>query len=106
MSTPEREAPGRGGIKAYIQIARIDHWFKNVFMALGVILAVFFRPELFTLDSAVTVAVSVAITCIIASSNYVLNETLDAPLDRLHPTKRHRKYFLARVARFGHHIPD
>ena len=30
---------------AYVQIARVDHWFKNVFMLLGVILAVFYEPS-------------------------------------------------------------
>ncbi|HYV34496.1 MAG TPA: UbiA prenyltransferase family protein, partial [Gemmataceae bacterium] len=33
---------------------------------------------------------AVAATCLIASSNYVLNEILDAPTDRSHPKKRHR----------------
>jgi 4-hydroxybenzoate polyprenyltransferase len=32
----------------------------------------------------------VATTCVVASSNYVLNEILDAPTDRAHPVKRHR----------------
>ena len=32
----------------YIQIARVDHWFKNVFMLLGVLLAVFYEPALCT----------------------------------------------------------
>ena len=31
-----------------------------------------------------------AATCLIASSNYVLNEILDAPTDRSHPVKRFR----------------
>jgi len=35
-------------------------------------------------------AVAVAATCLIASSNYVLNEILDAPRDRHHPLKRSR----------------
>jgi 4-hydroxybenzoate polyprenyltransferase len=29
-------------------------------------------------------------TCLVASSNYVLNELLDAPRDRLHPEKKYR----------------
>ena len=28
--------------------------------------------------------------CLVASSNYALNEVLDAPTDRMHPQKRHR----------------
>ena len=38
---------------AYVQIARIDHWFKNVFMLLGVILAVFYEPRVAAWSSVV-----------------------------------------------------
>jgi 4-hydroxybenzoate polyprenyltransferase len=80
----------RGGIRPYIQIARIDHWFKNSFMLLGVILAVFYRPEVATLAGLKALAVAVIATCLVASSNYVLNELLDGPNDLMHPIKRHR----------------
>ncbi|MCP3918782.1 MAG: UbiA family prenyltransferase [bacterium] len=59
-------------------------------MLLGVLLAFFYRPELFGPGSAGQLVSAFFATCIIASSNYVLNEILDAPLDRLHPTKRDR----------------
>ena len=77
-------------LAAYIDIARVDHWFKNSFMILGTILAVFYRPELFAWSSVLPFAVAVAATCLVASSNYVLNEILDGPTDRLHPQKKHR----------------
>jgi decaprenyl-phosphate phosphoribosyltransferase len=77
-------------IRPYFQIARIDHWFKNVFMMLGVVLAVFYEPELFVAGNAGVLALAVFATCMVASSNYVLNEILDAPTDRLHPTKHAR----------------
>ena len=32
------------GIKAYIAIARIDHWFKNIFMLPGIVAAILFAP--------------------------------------------------------------
>ena len=34
-----------GLIRPYLQIARVDHWFKNAFMLLGVLLALFYHPE-------------------------------------------------------------
>jgi len=71
----------------YVQIARPDHWFKNAFMLLGVLMAFFCRPELFALHSLPWLALAFASTCLVCSSNYVLNELLDAPQDRLHPTK-------------------
>ncbi len=77
-------------IRPYIQLARIDHWFKNVFMLFGTILAVFVEPELFRLDVLPTLLLAFFATCIVASSNYVLNEVLDAPFDRKHPVKKNR----------------
>jgi 4-hydroxybenzoate polyprenyltransferase len=74
----------------YVQIARVDHWFKNAFMLLGVLLAFFYEPGLFAWSSAPMLLLALASTCLIASSNYVLNEILDGPRDRLHPEKRHR----------------
>jgi 4-hydroxybenzoate polyprenyltransferase len=78
------------GIRPYVQIARLDHWFKNAFMLLGVILAVFYEPAVANWSSAAPLAVAVFATCLVASSNYVLNELLDGPRDRLHPVKKFR----------------
>ncbi len=77
-------------LRPYVQIARVDHWFKNAFMLLGVVLALFWRPELFHLGSLGTLLSALGATCIVASSNYVINEVLDAPTDRRHPKKCHR----------------
>jgi 4-hydroxybenzoate polyprenyltransferase len=74
----------------YIQIARVDHWFKNVFMLLGALLGFFYEPALLTWTSVPHVALGLLATCLVASSNYVINELLDAPSDRIHPEKRHR----------------
>jgi 4-hydroxybenzoate polyprenyltransferase len=79
-----------GLLGPYLSIARPDHWFKNVFMALGVLLAYFCHPELFGVHVIVGLVLALAATCLIASSNYVLNEILDAPTDRSHPVKRYR----------------
>jgi 4-hydroxybenzoate polyprenyltransferase len=81
----------------YAAIARPDHWFKNVFMALGVLLAFFYHPELLSWGALVHVAWGVAATCLIASSNYTLNEILDAPRDCSHPSKRNRPIPSGRV---------
>ncbi|GKS58870.1 decaprenyl-phosphate phosphoribosyltransferase [Nitrospira sp.] len=78
------------GVWPYVQIARIDHWFKNVFMFLGVIVALFAEPGLFSSSIIPSIMMGLLATCLIASSNYSLNELLDGPRDRLHPEKRHR----------------
>jgi len=80
----------QSAIWPYVQIARVDHWFKNAFMLLGVVLAMFYEPSLVSWSSVSPLAIAVLSTCLVASSNYVLNELLDGPRDRLHPEKRHR----------------
>ena len=77
-------------IRPYIEIARIDHWFKNAFMVLGIVVAIFFEPSLLSVSALPTLALAVVSTCLVASSNYVLNEILDAPYDGMHPVKRNR----------------
>jgi decaprenyl-phosphate phosphoribosyltransferase len=95
--TPAAERPISIDGWAYVQIARIDHWFKNTFMLLGVILAVFYEPRVAVWSSLGPLAVAILATCLVASSNYVLNELLDGPNDRLHPEKRHRPVPSGRV---------
>ena len=90
MSFTLAEGRVSAGIRPYVQIARVDHWFKNAFMLLGVILAVFYQPDVARLSSLWPLAIAVLATCLVASSNYVLNELLDAPRDRLHPEKKYR----------------
>jgi 4-hydroxybenzoate polyprenyltransferase len=82
----------------YVQIARVDHWFKNVFMLLGVVLAVFYQPNLATWSSLWPLAVGVFAACLVASSNYVLNELLDGARDAVHPVKRNRPVPSGRVS--------
>jgi decaprenyl-phosphate phosphoribosyltransferase len=74
----------------YIKIARFDHWFKNIFMIPGVVVALYARPELISVATLWGVVLALFSTGLVASSNYVLNELLDAPFDALHPVKKAR----------------
>jgi len=77
-------------LRAHLAIARFDHSIKNLFVLPGVIvpLSTGVRMPSGALVSRLAVAL-VSIT-LVACSNYVINEVLDAPFDRLHPTKRNR----------------
>lgn len=85
------------GFLPYLQIARPDHWFKNVFMLAGVVLAYFYEMTALSPEQAWNIPIAFLATCIIASSNYVINEILDAPRDIGHPTKRNRPIPSGRV---------
>jgi 4-hydroxybenzoate polyprenyltransferase len=76
--------------RPYVDIARPDHWFKNGFMLLGVILALSYQPGALADRGWWRLILGVVATCLVASSNYVLNEILDARHDRHHPLKRAR----------------
>ncbi|MCI0464836.1 MAG: UbiA prenyltransferase family protein [Gemmataceae bacterium] len=88
---------GRDRLLAYVSIARPDHWFKNVFMLAGVLLAYFCYPQALQVDRILPFLAALLATCLLASSNYVINEILDAPCDRSHPVKRHRPIPSGRV---------
>lgn len=77
-------------ILSYIHIARPDHWFKNIFVLPGILLAFYFKPDLVSGETFLMILAGFACACLIASSNYVLNEILDAPTDARHPLKRSR----------------
>ncbi len=83
-------------IRAHIAIARLDHSIKNIFVLPGI-----FLPLLVTRveprELAVRLVVGMLSITLIACSNYVINEVLDAPFDRLHPTKKTRPAALGLV---------
>ena len=74
----------------YIKIARIDHWFKNVFVLPGAVVAWYAAPQLFNWPSIWTLVIALFAVGLVASSNYVINEVLDAPFDAVHPVKKDR----------------
>lgn len=74
----------------YILIARVDHWFKNVFVLPGVLFAVLVDPAVERWELIWRLPLGLLAVCLAASSNYVINEILDAPRDRLHPLKGSR----------------
>lgn len=75
----------------YLKVARPDHWLKNVFILFGHFVAVALVPGSWLgWPSLAMAAFSLVPACLIASANYILNGILDAPFDRLHPTKKHR----------------
>ncbi len=78
-------------MKDYIRIARTDHWIKQLFIIPGFVLALFLTDERTAHPHIVLrLFFGFAGTCLIASANYVINEWLDAPYDRFHPTKKNR----------------
>jgi 4-hydroxybenzoate polyprenyltransferase len=87
-------------LRGHLAICRFDHWFKNVFVLPGVVVALGMEPERLTLALLPRLLLGLLAIGIVASSNYVINEVLDAPFDRQHPEKCRRPVPSGRV-----HVP-
>ncbi len=85
---PNQVMPAK--IEPYIKIARLDHWFKNVFMVPGILVAMYIDPSVIGFKLVWPILIGFIAAGLVASSNYVLNEILDAEYDRLHPVKKNR----------------
>jgi 4-hydroxybenzoate polyprenyltransferase len=69
---------------------RIDHWVKQVFVLPGIAIALTSEGVNITSRAWWTVPLGMVAVCLVSSSNYVINEVLDAPSDLSHPIKQFR----------------
>ena len=88
--TLPRTLVARPTLRGHVQIMRIDHWFKNVFVLPGIITALGVDWAGSANNLWWRFAFGMLSVCLVASSNYTINEVLDAPTDRSHPVKRNR----------------
>ena len=90
VSTPMTASSTKHSFATYVRMARVDHWVKNVFVLPGILVALSIDPHLAGLLRPLEVVIGMLAVCLVSSSNYVLNELLDAPSDRFHPSKSQR----------------
>jgi len=85
-------------LRGHLAIMRMDHWFKNVFVLPGLIAAIGVDGTWSFEGLWLRFVIGMVSICLVASSNYVINEVLDAPSDRSHPVKRNRPVPSGRVS--------
>jgi len=85
-------------VRGHLEIARFDHWIKNVFVLPGVVVALSLDPTQLMPILLLRVIIGLLSTCLVASSNYVINEVMDASGDIHHPTKFMRPVPSCRVS--------
>ena len=100
----QRAVPWRTVLAGHVAIARFDHAIKNVFVLPGIILPLTAAPYLLTRALVPKLVLGAIATTLVACSNYVINEVLDAPFDRLHPTKCMRPAALGIVSVTGAYV--
>lgn len=82
-------------MKSYIQLLRVSHWSKNLFM----FLPLFFSGHILDGFSVFTNLI-IGFFCFsfIASSIYIINDLKDVELDKLHPEKKNRPFASGKVS--------
>lgn len=73
----------------YVSIARLDYAIKHIFIVPGLLLALALRKDASAL-SLIGAGLTLLSCVLAASSNYVINEWLDASFDAFHPGKSAR----------------
>jgi 4-hydroxybenzoate polyprenyltransferase len=91
------QAAGGPSLSGHLAIARVDHWFKNVFALPGLVLALVVEPQAVSGTLLVSIVLGLLALCLMASSNYTVNELVDAKFDLLHPDKQARPVPAGRV---------
>jgi 4-hydroxybenzoate polyprenyltransferase len=86
-TSTEPDIPARGStLRAVLESLRPAQWLKNGF----VFAALIFSRSLTDWHRTAVVALAAVVFCLVSSAAYVLNDVLDAPEDRQHPSKRLR----------------
>lgn len=74
-------------IRAHVALMRLDHSVKQIFVTPGILLAMSLTNTHVSAWLCLRLTLGMIAVTLVACSNYVLNELLDAPFDRMHPTK-------------------
>jgi decaprenyl-phosphate phosphoribosyltransferase len=85
ISSPD--ITSRSRLRHHVSLFRLDHSVKQIFVIPGMVIAASITGAAFNMTLLLHAVLGLASVVAVASSNYVLNELLDAPFDRLHPTK-------------------
>src|SRR5271155_237831 len=74
--------------RSLVRACRPHQWIKNILVVVPLLVSHRFRE----VPLVIQTIEAFVIFCMVASGAYLLNDLLDLPADRLHPTKRNRPF--------------
>ena len=89
-TTNDKLAKCMSKIKNYIELLRINHWFKNIVTLLGSFYALYQIKAEVQLSTLLLATIAFLLTCLLSSVNYIINQIVDVPTDLHHPVKKNR----------------
>ncbi|MEW6745171.1 MAG: UbiA family prenyltransferase [Planctomycetota bacterium] len=87
------------GSPDFVEVTRVDHWFKNVFVLVGWIAGLLFFDAALSPSVLLGALLALFAACFVSTINYIVNAIADAPFDAHHPAKRMRALPAGRVSR-------
>ena len=85
-------------MNVYFELLRLNEWYKNITVLIGIIFAYFLLGHDFDLFFLLKVILIIFLSCLISSANYVLNAVTDRDYDKKHLIKRLRPLPSKRVS--------
>ena len=102
-TTPTKQTSSMSNLRALIACARPRQWPKNVLIFFPLVFSVNQRINEFgrgqVLIDLWNVTLGFLIFCMLTSATYLVNDTMDAENDRLHPTKSSRPIASGRLSK-------
>jgi len=77
-------------MKEIYTILRVNHWFKNAFIFIGVLSYYMFDSFDINIEMIYKVILAFLLASFISSVNYIINQITDIDTDKKHPTKKNR----------------
>jgi 4-hydroxybenzoate polyprenyltransferase len=82
-------------IKNYFKLLRAPQWIKNFFVFVPLV----FSQHLFEKNYFILVLSGFAVFCFTSSIVYIINDIIDADLDRVHPVKKFRPIASGKISK-------
>jgi 4-hydroxybenzoate polyprenyltransferase len=79
-------------VTPYLELLRIDHWIKNIFILPGIIIALVVNSQSLIINFSIFILIifGVLLVCLASSANYIINEWLDRETDIYNSEKEKR----------------
>jgi len=86
LTSVNKTIPVMRRFKILFQLLKVDHWIKNLYL----FAPVFFGGQFLADNKIYKVGIGFLLFCLAASFVYIVNDLIDAAIDRHHPKKQHR----------------
>jgi len=77
-------------MKNYLKALRINHWFKNGFILVGIFAALIYFNLSYSHELIWRLILAFLLVSLMASANYIMNGITDVKFDKQHPVKQYR----------------